>query len=128
MLRELFSSLTCPCFTDLSSIPVLVSHPLASGTVKSWQALELGLFWLNKQLNEVLFSHFCPELEEGVLQCSWGDLGLIPGFGRSPGEGNAYPLQCSGLENSMVYSPWGCKESDMTERLSLTYSFQGGCH
>lgn len=51
MLCELFSSLTCPRFTDLSSIPFLVSRPLASGTVKSWQALELGLFWLNKQLN-----------------------------------------------------------------------------
>ena len=30
-----------------------------------------------------------------------GDLGLIPGLGRSPGEGRDYPLQCSGLENSM---------------------------
>ena len=50
--------------------------------------------------------------------CNRGDLGLIPGFGRSPGEGNAYPLQYSGLENSMVYSPWGYKESNMTE-LSL---------
>ena len=30
-----------------------------------------------------------------------GDLGLIPGLGRSPGEGNGYPLQSSGLENSM---------------------------
>ena len=29
------------------------------------------------------------------------DLGLIPGLGRSPGEGNRYPLQYSGLENSM---------------------------
>ena len=29
------------------------------------------------------------------------DLGLIPGLGRSPGEGNGYPLQYSGLENSM---------------------------
>ena len=29
-----------------------------------------------------------------------GDLGLIPGLGRSPGEGNGYPLQYSGLENS----------------------------
>ena len=28
-----------------------------------------------------------------------GDLGLIPGLRRSPGEGNSYPLQCSGLEN-----------------------------
>ena len=30
-----------------------------------------------------------------------GDLGLIPGLGRSPGEGNGYSLQYSGLENSM---------------------------
>ena len=33
--------------------------------------------------------------------CNVGDLGLIPGFGRSSGEGNGYSLQCSGLENSM---------------------------
>ena len=33
--------------------------------------------------------------------CNAGDLGSIPGFGRSPGEGNGYPLQYSGLENSM---------------------------
>ena len=32
--------------------------------------------------------------------CNAGDLGLIPGLGRSPGEGKGYPLQCSGLENS----------------------------
>ena len=33
--------------------------------------------------------------------CKEGDLGLIPGLGRSPGEGKGYPLQYSGLENSM---------------------------
>ena len=33
--------------------------------------------------------------------CTMGDLGSIPGLGRSPGEGNGYPLQYSGLENSM---------------------------
>ena len=33
--------------------------------------------------------------------CNAGDLGLIPGLERSPGEGNGYPLQYSGLENSM---------------------------
>ena len=33
--------------------------------------------------------------------CNEGDLGLIPGLGRSPGEGKGYPLQYSGLENSM---------------------------
>ena len=33
--------------------------------------------------------------------CNAEDLGSIPGLGRSPGEGNSYPLQYSGLENSM---------------------------
>ena len=32
--------------------------------------------------------------------CNVGDLGSIPGLGRSPGEGKGYPLQCSGLENT----------------------------
>ena len=48
-----------------------------------------------------------------------GDLGLIPGLGRSPGEGNSYPLQYSGLENSMDCIVQGVSESDMTEPLSL---------
>ena len=48
--------------------------------------------------------------------CNAGDPGLMPGLERSTGEG--YPLQYSGLENSM-YSPWGRKESDTTERLPL---------
>ena len=33
--------------------------------------------------------------------CNVRDLGSIPGLGRSPGEGNSYPLQCAGLENPM---------------------------
>ena len=33
--------------------------------------------------------------------CNMGDLGSIPGLGRSPGEGTSYPLQYSGLENAM---------------------------
>ena len=36
-----------------------------------------------------------------LLLCNSGDLGLTPGLGRSSGEGNDYPLQCSGLENSV---------------------------
>ena len=51
--------------------------------------------------------------------CNAGDLGSIPGLGRSPGEGKGYPLQYSGLENSMDYRPWGRKESDTTDQLSL---------
>ena len=51
--------------------------------------------------------------------CSAGNLGLIPGSGRSPGEGNGNSLQYSCLENSMD-RPWGHKESDMTELLTLS--------
>ena len=50
--------------------------------------------------------------------CNAGDLGLIPGLGRSPGEGKGYPLQYPGVENSCSW--WGCQESDRTERLSFS--------
>jgi len=55
--------------------------------------------------------------------CNAGDLGLIPGLGRPPGEGNGYLLQYSCLENPMDESgglqPWVCKESDTTEQQTL---------
>ena len=38
--------------------------------------------------------------------CNGGDLGLIPGLGRSPGEGNGSPLQCSCLESPMDRGAW----------------------
>ena len=38
--------------------------------------------------------------------CNVGDLGLIPGLGRSPGEGHGYLLQYSCLENSMDRGAW----------------------
>ena len=53
--------------------------------------------------------------------CSLGDLGSIPGLGRSPGGGHDNLLQYSCLDNRMDrgslagYSPWGHKESDTTE-------------
>ena len=55
---------------------------------------------------------------------SAGDLGSIPGLGRSPGEGNGNPLQYSspgeshGRKSLAGYSPWGYKELDMTKQLS----------
>ena len=49
--------------------------------------------------------------------CNVGDLGLIPRLGRSPAEGNGY---FPSMEFHGLYSPWGPKELDMTERLSLS--------
>ena len=59
------------------------------------------------------------------------DVGLIPGSGRSPGEGNGSSLQYSCLENfkdrSLVgYSPWGHTELDMSEWLTLPLFMQQG--
>ena len=61
--------------------------------------------------------------------CNAGDLGLIPGSERPPEEGNGNPLQYSCLEKSMdggawqaPGSPWGCKELNLTEWLTVTYN------
>ena len=43
--------------------------------------------------------------------CNAGDLGSIPGLGRCPGEGEGYPLQYSGLENSMDCTVHGVAKS-----------------
>ena len=87
------------------------------------------------KLNIILVNHHGSEKKPGFpggsggneSACNAGDLGTVPGLGRSPGGGHGNPLQYSGLENphgqrSLVdYSPWGCKELDMTEQLN-TYS------
>ena len=54
--------------------------------------------------------------------CNAGGLGSIPGLGRSPGEGKGYPFQYSGPGDFHgLYSPWGHKELEMTEQLSLQH-------
>ena len=58
--------------------------------------------------------------------CSAGDLGSIPGLGRSPGEGNSYPHQYSCLENphgqrSLAATVHAVTASDRTEQLSMAH-------
>ena len=60
--------------------------------------------------------------------CNVGDLGSIPGLGRSPGGGHDNSLQYSCLENlrgprsPVDYGPWGCKESNTAEQLNTVDS------
>ena len=81
-----------------------------------------GTSWLSLLIAEG--ESICWELVGVSVRCNWqspsagkestcnaGDLGLIPGLGRSPGEGNVYPLQYSGLENSMDYIVHGVTKS-----------------
>ena len=62
--------------------------------------------------------------------CNAGNLGLIPRSGRSPGEKNGNPIpvflpgKSHGQRSLVGYSPGGHKESDMTEQLTLSLSFQ----
>ena len=78
-------------------------------------------------LSTPVFLGFPGSSDSKESACNEGDLGLIPGLGRSPGGGHGSPLQYSCLENpheprSLVgYSPWVCKESDMTEQLSIQH-------
>ena len=64
---------------------------------------------------------FSGNSDDNETACNTGDLGSIPGSGRSPGEGNGNPLQYSCLENSKTEEPgrlgsWGPKELDTTEQ------------
>ena len=72
--------------------------------------------WRRDRLPTPVFLGFLCGSPGKESSCNVGDLGSIPGLGRSPGEGKSYPLQYSGLENSMSR---GHKESDTTERFSL---------
>ena len=65
--------------------------------------------------------------EVKVSACNVGDLGSIPGSGRSLGEGNGNPLQYSCLENP-TDGGQGHKESDMTEQLNFHFHFLMGLY
>ena len=62
--------------------------------------------------------------------CNMGDLGSIPGLGRSPGEGKGYPLQYSGLENSVDCIVHGVAKSraQLSDFYSLTHSLTHSLH
>ena len=57
--------------------------------------------WTRDRLPTPIFLSFPGGSAGKEYTCNVGDLGSIPGLGRSPGEGNGYPFQYSGLENSI---------------------------
>ena len=56
-----------------------------------------------------------PGDSDGKESCNVGDLGSIPGLGRSLGEGNSNPLQYSGLENSTDRGSWWARVHVITK-------------
>ena len=77
--------------------------------------------WRRDRLLSPVFMDFPGGLDSKESACKAGDMGSIPGLGRSPGGGHGNTLQYSCLDNphgqrSLAgYNPWGPKESDMTE-------------
>ena len=85
-----------------------------------------GCIFSNKNAGACLLA----QTVRNLPACKAGDLGLIPGLGRSPGERNGHPLQHSCLGNPMdrgawrsTCSPWGREGSNTTEQLTLSVSF-----
>ena len=104
----------------------------ASGQVVEWDSYKprlwtqtQGIWILDLHDDRKIPSAFCASVgfpggsAAKESACKAGDVDLIPGLGRSPGEEHGYPLQYSGLENprTVVHVE---TESDMTDRLSLS--------
>ena len=85
----------------------------------AWQATVCGVSKSQTQLSDFHFHLDFPGGSAGKEStCKEGDLASIPGLGRSPGGGNSYPLQYSGLENSTDCIVYGVA----TEPPTLSFS------
>ena len=94
-----------------------------------WEILQCGragfdswvgkTHWRRHRLPTTVFLGFPGGSAGKESTCNVGDLGSIPGLGRSPGEGKGYPLQYSGLKNSMDCTVHGVAKS----RTPLTFIF-----
>ena len=78
--------------------------------------------WRKDRLPTPVFLGFPCGSADKESACNAGDLGSIPELGRSPGEGKGFPLQCSGLENSMNYIVHGVAKS-WTDWATFTFPF-----
>ena len=96
-------------------------HAAVHGVAKSWLQLSDRMTTTIKDFRLDQNS----SSDSKASACKVGDLGLIPGLGRYPGEGTGNPLQYSCLENSMDRGTWqttvhGVTESDTTKQLTLS--------
>ena len=98
---------------------ILVQGP--SHTLTHHWRLPKGVLWELQPLTLTILASVVAKTVENLpaMQETWVG---FPGWEDSPGEENGNPLQYSGLENFMDrgYSPWGHKEWDMTEQLTLS--------
>ena len=98
-----------------SGVPCMVGLSLHRGCSLCWNVFPFNVIWLTPLfpvlsfLDHTTYNNTYSTLPLGFPDssvskestCNSGDLGLIPGLGRSPGEGKGYPFQYPGLENPM---------------------------
>ena len=83
-------------------------------SVNSKLMLQWRSFWEAQSALTLLLESPCDSAGKESA-CNAGELGSIPGLGRCPAGGKGYPLQYSGLENSVDCTVHGVAESDTTE-------------
>ena len=112
-----------------SPIAQLVKNPSAmQETLVQFLDWELNSWirWRRDRLPTQVFLGFPCGSAGKESTCNAGDLGSIPGLGKSPGEGKGYPLQYSGLENDMDSIVHGVTKSRMqlsTFHFHFTFTF-----
>ena len=97
-------------YTDLCIFQILVVAQLVKNHLqcrRPWFDFWVGKIpWRRNRLPTPVFLGFPGGSDHKESSCNAGDLGPIPGLGRSSGEGNGNPLQYSCLENSMNRGAW----------------------
>ena len=104
--KELYSKeLSLYCITSLISESIIYPNTNHYSHVSCKSACSLlrcgKICWRRERLPTPVFLGFPCGSAGKASACNAGDLGWIPGLGRSPGEGKGYPVQYFGLENSM---------------------------
>ena len=106
--------------TTVKICPISLRTSLLAQPVKNLPGMQETLVqsmggedpWRRNRLPIPVFLGFPGGSDSKETACNAGDLGLTPGLGRSPGGGKGYPLQYSGLENSMDHIVHGVTKSE----------------
>ena len=101
------------------SLPGSSIHGIFQARVLEWGAIAFSIHWDPSKHKK----KFAGGSEVKVSAYKVGDLGLTPGSGRSPGEGNGNPLQYSCLENPMNGGAWWATVNGVAKRWTRLSDF-----
>ena len=91
-------------FKSINSSALILLYGPALTSIHVYRTIALPIWTFVSKIMSLHFNTRCSEVKASA--CNAGDLGSIPGSGRSPGEGNGHPLRYSCLENPMDRGAW----------------------